>query len=416
MTMMDPVPSDQPTAEDLRGLIGTNLMTDAALQLVSLSVVTGLKVERMHFPNAKPVQLQIRAMGENGSSEVLIGEWMGTRAGDVALTEVARLAKPRRGQAALDGVAIVADAKHGLVLRRPGFDAKLPGLRLLHDAGFAHGRLADLGCDPEASVALVSHRLTKRAVLRISGRDGVRYARLRPVTSGSGRAAYDQHQALGLALQGAASLAIPRALGFDPELGLALFEALPGTPPQFQGLDGFRATKAVMTAVGALQKLEIDAPMHGVQDEWAILQSWATRTAEVFPDLGDQLAVPLARLREDMFALPQRDLVACHRDLHEGQILLHQGRAGLLDFDTLRLGDPALDVGNLQAHLVLASLRDGRPRQAFYSGIEACLPYLPLTRIAVWRRAALLRLAMIYAFTAEPRAIIHSLICEAHDV
>ncbi|MEY4873262.1 MAG: hypothetical protein RLZZ563_2592, partial [Pseudomonadota bacterium] len=41
------------------------------------------------------------------------------------------------------------------------------------------------------------------------------------------------------------------------------------------------------------------------------------------------------------------------------------------------------------------------------------LPHVPLSRITLWRRAALLRLAMIYALTAEPRATITALIQEA---
>jgi aminoglycoside phosphotransferase (APT) family kinase protein len=168
-----------------------------------------------------------------------------------------------------------------------------------------------------------------------------------------------------------------------------------------------------MRAILALQVLPIDAEAHRVTDELAVLDAWADRTAEVFPDLARRLKGPLRRLAEDMLALPTCPHVLCHRDLHEGQILLHQGRAGLLDFDTLRRGDPALDVGNLQAHLLLAGLLEGTSPRAFLDSMLYALPSLSPKRIGIWRRAALLRLAMIYAFSSTPCAIIEGLVDEA---
>jgi hypothetical protein len=414
MNVMDTASCQQPSAKALRTLIAQGPTAEAALRLLPCGSLTSLKIERMHFPGTKPVQLQIKACDDDGNNHMLIGEWVGSQAAELAVAEAARLAKPRRGMAPPPGASsVVADPVHGLLLRRPGFDAKLPGMRLLHDANWAPTRLAALGCNPCAAVSLVAHRLGKRAVLRIIGPDGTRYARLRPVTSNSGQDAYERHLTLWRMLIDCPDLAIPRPLGFDAELGLALFDYLPGTSPHFQGLSGFRATKVVMQALDALQSLPIKALPHDVIDELAILDAWAARVADIFPDLAIRLHSPLARLRDDMAALTAMPPVLCHRDLHEGQILLDHGRAGLLDFDTLRCGDPALDVGNLQAHLLLASYRDGLSRGAFITAMEYAVPHLPLGRIAVWRRSALLRLAMIYAFTAEPSGIIHSLIDEA---
>jgi Phosphotransferase enzyme family len=414
MTVMETPLCPIPAPDALRRLIAEGPSTKAAKQLLSGGRLARLLVERVHFSGTKPLQLHIRALDGNGHSRILIGEWVGADAAELALTEAARLAKSRRGRIqSAGGTAVSADPAHGLVLRRQGFDARLPGLRFLHDAEWAATRLAALGCDPGASVSLVAHRLGKRAVLRISGPDGVRYARLRPVTSSSGQAAFDGHLALWTALKGESALSIPRPVGFDADLGLALFDALPGTPPQFCGLDGFRATHAVMRGLRALQALSVDAPVHRPADELAILRAWNVRIKDVFPDLAGRLKAPLARLEDDMAALRTITPVLCHRDLHEGQIMLDRGQTGLLDFDTLRLGDPALDAGNLQAHFVLATLRDGLPRGAFITAMDNAMPHLPLRRIALWRRAALLRLAMIYAFSAEPREVILGLIREA---
>jgi hypothetical protein len=411
MTIMEISPPRAPDADSLRRLLQSGPSADAVAQLLPGGGAVHLSVERLHFPRAKPVQAQIRAVWADGKSQTLLGEWVGDRAADIARLEGDRLAKPRRGQAT-DRPAIVGDPERGLVLRRPGFDAKLPGLRLLHDPLWAAERLSDLGLDPTSGIELVAHRLGKRAVLRISGPSGSHYARLRPVTSTSGRQAYERHLALWEALQSVGGLSIPRPVCFVDDIGLALFDALPGRSPTFQGLEGFRATAAVMKAIAAIQAFNIAAPIHTPEDELALLGDWSDRLESVFPDLAAEMAAPLSKLRDQMSALSPKDGVLCHRDLHEGQVLMRDGQAGLLDFDTLRRGDPALDAGNLQAHLILAGLRDGGSRRAFVTSVDNALPSLPLARIALWRRAALLRLAMIYAFSAERREVIRDLIGE----
>ena len=412
MTQMDIPARLCPDPETLRALIAEGPSPEAAKALSSGNSPMTLRVGRVHFPATKPMQLVLHA--EGGTAETFIAEWVGPSAETLALAESVRLSKPRRGQSAFGpAAAVVADPGSGLVLRRPGFDTKLPGLRLLHDPVWAADRLGTLGLDPGSKIDLVAHRLGKRAVLRIAGKHGTHYARLRPVTSGSGQAAYDRHYALWLALDGVSALTIPRPLGFDPDLGLALYAALPGAPPVFRGVPGFRATRDVMNAIRALQALPIVAEEHRAMDELALLTAWADRTATVFPDLARRLRDPLARLTEDMLALRSLPPVPCHRDLHEGQILLHQGSVGLLDFDTMRLGDPALDVGNLQAHLVLSGLIGGRSNRAFLAAMNTAVPHLSLKRIGIWRRAALLRLAMIYAFSSTPTQVITALIDEA---
>jgi aminoglycoside phosphotransferase (APT) family kinase protein len=403
MTALDTVFS--PAPDQMRALLknGPSMQAVAAL----LPGAAGrIIVERVHFPGAKPVQLQIRVQDAAVRNEMIIGEWVGPPAADMARDEAARLAKPRRAQVDMF-LSVVADPANGLILRRPGFDAKLPGLRLLHDPAFAADCLG-----PSSQVSLVAHRLGKRAVLRIAGRDGLRYARLRPVTSGSGQKAYDRHMALWSALQGHQDIAIPRPIGFDPSLGMALFEAVPGVPPVFSGLPGLLACRSVTRALAALQSLAISVPQHSAADEINILATWAGRLAHIFPDLAARVQPILDRLGDQLTGLAPTHPVLCHRDLHEGQILLEREQTGLLDFDTLRRGDPALDLGNLQAHLILATLRDGQSRESFVTALQNAA-HSPSARISLWRQAALLRLAMIYAFSAEAPSVIHGLLAAA---
>lgn len=420
MTVMTPelaTTIPYPAAADLRQLIANGPDPTAAAPLLQWSGPFSLRVERVHFPAEKPVQLQIRATGEAGSA-LLIGEWLGGDAIGVAAVESMRLTKPRRGQSDAGRPAVVADPASGLILRRAGFDTKLPGLRMLYDPAFAAERLGALGLDAgRYRLSLVGHRLGKRAVIRVSRSRQDWYLRLRAVTSTSGEEAHARHLALWEAVHGTAGLSIPHPLGFDPVSGAALYDALPGRPPVFAGLAGFRNLAALIPALTALQGLKIAAAPHNATDELAILAPWAARLREVFPELARKADPILARLRRELPALPPVAPVPCHRDLHEGQILISGAgrmlRVGLLDFDTLRLGDPALDPGNLQAHLILAGLREGRSHAPFVDAIERALPHIAPERLALWRRAALLRVAMIHAFSAEPRPVIAALLAEA---
>ena len=69
---------------------------------------------------------------------VVLAELVGSRAEAHAATETARLSKSRRGQVAKgEASALLADPDLGLVFRRTGLDAELPGLKLLHDPDLA---------------------------------------------------------------------------------------------------------------------------------------------------------------------------------------------------------------------------------------------------------------------------------------
>ncbi|MGL4311878.1 MAG: phosphotransferase family protein [Paracoccaceae bacterium] len=420
MTVMTPelaTAIPRPAPADLRQLIANGPDPAAAAALLQWSGPISLRVERVHFPTDKPVQFQIRAT-TGTESALLIGEWLGGDVIGVAAVEAVRLAKPRRGQTDAERPAVVADPASGLILRRAGFDTKLPGLRLLYDPAFAAERLGILGLDAgRYRLSLVGHRLGKRAVIRVSRLRRDWYLRLRAVTSASGEDAHARHQTLWQALDGNPDLSIPRPLGFDPVSGAALYDALPGRAPVFAGLTGFRNLAALIPALNALQGLHFAAPPHSATDELAILTPWAARLRDVFPELARKADPILSRLRRELPALAPVAPVLCHRDLHEGQILVNTaGRApriGLLDFDTVRLGDPALDPGNLQAHLILAGLREGRSHAPFVDAIERALPHIAPERLAQWRRAALLRVAMIHAFSAEPRPVIAALLAEA---
>ena len=264
--------------------------------------------------------------------------------------------------------------------------------------------MADLiGGDPgPVAVRLVSHRLGKRAVLRINSRSGVVYVRLGAVKSGDGAERLARHHALWHAFGSSASLRIPEPLWTAPDLGLSLLGTLPGQPADFRGPD----CDATARALAAFRADEpVGLPTHRCADKALLLEYRHDRCRLYLPGFAHALA-PRLRLFLKRLASHQSDLRPCHRDLHEKQILIADGVAGILDFDTASLADRALDPGNLLAHIFLAGY-DDRPLRAA----------LDRPGVALWRQAALFRLAMIYAYTSIPDAALHRLLGEtsSHD-
>jgi hypothetical protein len=373
----------------------------AALVRLLGEAPVSIRLERVHFPGKRPVQLVYAATRRSGHVSPVLAEACADDPDSSAARSLASLRKSRNGQgSALATCPIVTDRASGLVLRRPGLDERLPGLRLLHDPDFASeivSRLTGNSRIPRVRTQLMAHRLGKRAVLRLDLGDRCYFARLRPIKSGDGETRLARHIAVWEALGEGGPLAIPEPIETCPDIGLSLFGELPGRPPRFD-----RDHRAIALSLAALRSLELtDLPIHSGADEAVILRNWLTRCQSFLPDLAERIAPRLERvcaLLGSSAAGPE----PCHRDLHEKQILVDGSVAGILDFDTLSMADPALDPGNLLAHLFFAG-HDERPLAQ-----EFTYANLPL-----WRRAALLRLAMIHAFTSKPDASIRRLLREA---
>ena len=93
-----------------------------------------------------------------------------------------------------------------------------------------------------------------------------------------------------------------------------------------------------------------------------------------------------------------------HRDLHDKQLLWHPlDGIAVIDLDTIALAEPALDLGNLRAHLELR-VRQGllsvRRCDIAQTVIDTTATRLgvPANRVARYEAAALFRLGCLYAF------------------
>ena len=287
--------------------------------------------------------------------------------------------------------AVVEIGGSHLFLQLGGADRKLPGL-------------APLLARPDAT--LIVHRPERRAVVRLGDAEGVRYAKVLP--PGKARAMVEQMAMLaGLVRE---HLRIPTLCPHDaahePDAGVVVMTALPGRP--LHALLDDPALPGYLTVAGeALRMLHrLPAPAacapHDAAAEGAVIDHWLGRVGEFVPTLLPVLtphAAPVkARLAEAC-----RAPVLLHRDFYDKQVIVTaDGRAGLLDFDTLALGEAALDVANALVHLELRAIsRDWRVDRLQETAAAFLAGYDPepavRRRIRAYADATRLRLACVYA-------------------
>jgi aminoglycoside phosphotransferase (APT) family kinase protein len=162
-------------------------------------------------------------------------------------------------------------------------------------------------------------------------------------------------------------------------------------------------------------------PLFRHRDEVEVLDRWAGRV------LGLGLALPAGwieqrgRLVERFDRLAGSRPVLCHRDLHDGQIVVAGGRIALLDFDLLCIADSALDPANLLAHLELRALQGVAGcgvetlavlSSAFLEGLESEDSDFG-SRLRAYRASSLLRLALVYSVRPPWRGVVPALVHRA---
>jgi hypothetical protein len=222
-------------------------------------------------------------------------------------------------------------------------------------------------------------------------------------------------------LGAAGRVAVPAVLTVDDAAGVVRLAEVPG--PTLHELLVARAPRAVVTAgrmgdaLSALAAAPGDATeagpaVHDAAAEAAVLLDWAREAARWGgPDLREPALAVAAALR----ALPARPPVLAHRDLHDKQVVAAGQGIGLLDLDTLCRADPALDRGNLHAHLHLRVLQ-GRCPPTLAGACAARLGADDRRAVGVYTAAALLRLAAVYTFRPGPRGLPERLLATAFDV
>ena len=232
-------------------------------------------------------------------------------------------------------------------------DPTLPGLAAVLDPQRARRLACDLGApDGDVRVRLLAYRPTRRAVVELQGASFRLFAKLVP----------PDHVA---ALQGrhriiAEQLPVPRSHGWAPELGLVVLEALPGVTLR-TALGTSSALPAPEEILALLARIpdpgdgrHAPAPLKEVHRHARLLKQLMPEYASRI----DELVATCDEARDDS------ELVRIHGDLYEAQIMVNQGLiAGLLDIDTVGLGQRSDDLATLLGHLVIWEAFSPKPRQ-----------------------------------------------------
>ncbi|MGI5283125.1 phosphotransferase [Nonomuraea polychroma] len=335
-----------------------------------------------------------------------------------ALSRIPAGLTARRAWPHADGLAVEATTDEGTVV---GLVVTDDQVRTLTPADPALPALGPALAEPGS--VLLGHRPGRRAVLREAGghyRKIVRPDRSHKVADGL-RQARERLRGVTGAPQ------VPIVLAAEP--GWVRLAALPG--PSLNVLlanapdDAVAFCARVSVALAALLRAPVhDLTRHTASDEVAVLRRW-TADADAACAIG--LSAATEPVAAALLALPTPQWAVCHRDLHDKQLIAIASRpdggsaVGLLDLDTLAAADPALDAGNLLAHLHLRTLRGHcapdvatRCARALIGGELGAA--LEPTALRIHTAAALLRLAGVYTFRPGQRDLPTRLAALATDV
>jgi aminoglycoside phosphotransferase len=238
--------------------------------------------------------------------------------------------------------ALLESAGHRLGAWTAWRDPAIPGLALVLDPRTRRELLGSLGVPDVATTARMrSYRPGKRAVVEVTG-DGVRLF-VKTIRPKDVTALQEAHTAL------ADSLPIPRSLGWSPEAGIVVLEPLPGVPLSSapdQGPDA-RSVLGLLERIPSLDR-KVSPRRRRLTTHLHLLRRVVANQEHC-----------LQRIERAAESLVDFEPVPVHGDFHSGQILVsHRTLTGLVDIDTVGMGNRADDHANLLAHLHIIALRN----------------------------------------------------------
>lgn len=304
---------------------------------------------------------------------------------------------PHRGSIALEGTDQNGRLRAGLLrgdevtLLPFASDPKLPGL--------------------SATGELLVHRFGKRAVVREGEfyRKVVRPGRAQAIADGL-RLAADYAERAGIV--------VPEVVEVTDDS--VLLTALPGT--SFFDLASAKAGDSASWDAAwnlwarlwpSLAAPGVVADVHTHRDEIAVCRRWVDAVlAHGLSPHPERLEAWFDDVARQLEAAPTAVPVLTHRDLHDKQLLFAPGQAlGVIDFDTLVVADPALDIANLAEHLRWRCVQgllseNGRDKALSIIDDLAASQGISDLSLSAYAAATRLRLHCVYLFRPQWRDVV----------
>ncbi len=261
-------------------------------------------------------------------------------------------------------------------------------------------------------VSLLAWRVGSRAIFKIDGPSGTKMVKVYRKDRGV-LARWEI-----LSKRSTLRWRVPRVLSFDSDRLSLEIEFCPGTSLNRRWLAG-EGLAADGPRVADLLRWLADTPLpdgfpvHSIDDEVRVIEERAPVFERTLAVPSPRVGPVITRVTAALRALPPVAPVLCHRDFHDKQVLLSGEGGALIDLDLAAAGHPALDFGNILAHLQLRALKGAELPWA-----EIARPIAEAGRsdrgiaesLRVWTAATLLRLTLIYARRYRRPGLIDALI------
>ncbi|MFQ4142300.1 phosphotransferase family protein [Chlorogloeopsis sp. ULAP02] len=155
-------------------------------------------------------------------------------------------------------------------------------------------------------------------------------------------------------------ISVPETIGIIPDWQMWLQRKVTGVTATtlLAPTEGLELCRRIAQAVHKLHRAWIlPQRCHTINDELDILNDRLAKVTQQFPQWEQRLERVLARCDRLAATIAAPKFCGIHRDFYPDQILVDGSRLYLLDFDLYAGGDPALDIGNFNGHLIEQGLR-----------------------------------------------------------
>ena len=170
---------------------------------------------------------------------------------------------------------------------------------------------------------------------------------------------------------------IAKPLGYDPELKVLWQSEIPGRPFKQEEIglpDCGKVMAQMAVAVAAFHRTRLSSQRQfKLEDMKALLKETDDLAKKTCPQLTDRIGFLVHSLltRSETIGRASSPITPIHGDLKIGNMLINEGKVGLIDMDCVCLGDPLYDIGSFIANFYYNGILIGCDESRIRALVEA---------------------------------------------